>query len=282
MKIKKYAAYLLIIIAAFGFSLYASQVDASAYSDCVARQQRFGEGGDSSLCNGLQGGPDSFSTTTTRTNPGGATGSGNAGSLAACDAVPDGIENILCVVSKILNSIVPLLLALGLIYFIWGVVQYMIGGDGEDKKKGRDHIIYGIIGLAVIVGVWGLVYTIVDTFDLDGYDASIDKLIVGRDGVDVCGSLRNDPKIQDLMCYATGIIKNAVIPLIFALAMVMFLWGVVQFVINSDDESKKTKGKNFMLWGIIALAVMVSVWGLVAVLGDTFNVNTKFIPQVKP
>jgi len=36
-----------------------------------------------------------------------------------------------------------------------------------------------------------------------------------------------------------------------------------------------------MLWGIIALAVMVSVWGLVKILGDTFNVNTTVLPKVK-
>lgn len=36
-----------------------------------------------------------------------------------------------------------------------------------------------------------------------------------------------------------------------------------------------------MIWGIIALTVMVSVWGLVAILGNTFNINTGFIPQVK-
>jgi len=72
-----------------------------------------------------------------------------------------------------------------------------------------------------------------------------------------------------------------VIPLIFALAVAMFVWGVVQFVINSSEEAKKEKGKQFMVWGIIALTVMVCVWGLVAILGNTFGVNTGFIPQVK-
>ena len=95
-------------------------------------------------------------------------------------------------------------------------------------------------------------------------------------------SLKNDPKFQDLLSYATCIISGAVIPLIFALAVVMFVWGVVQYVINSDEEAKKAKGKQFMIWGIIALAVMVSVWGLVAILSNTFGIDTTFIPKVKP
>ena len=62
----------------------------------------------------------------------------------------------------------------------------------------------------------------------------------------------------------------------------MFIWGVVQYVINSGEEAKKDKGKQFMLWGLIALTVMVSVWGLVDILGATFGVDdTSVIPQVK-
>lgn len=85
---------------------------------------------------------------------------------------------------------------------------------------------------------------------------------------------------QDLLSYAVCIINNAVIPLIFALALLMFIWGVIRFVINSEDQEQKEKGRQFMLWGIIALAVMTSVWGLVKILGSTFGIEY-VIPQIK-
>ena len=176
---------------------------------------------------------------------------------------------------QILNSIIPVLIALGVVYFVWGVVQYVIAGGEEAKKKGRDRIIYGTIGLAVITGLWGLVTIIATTFGLNYATGPI--FIVQ----DTCGTLGADPKFQDLACYITAIINNAIIPLIFALAVVMFVWGVVQYVINSDEEAKKEKGRQFMLWGLIALTVMVSVWGLVRILGTTFGIETNFIPQVK-
>lgn len=90
-----------------------------------------------------------------------------------------------------------------------------------------------------------------------------------------------NPKFQDLLKYATCIINSAVIPLIFALAVASFVWGVVQFVLNPAEEAKREKGRQFMIWGIIALAVMVSVWGLVKILGTTFGIEY-VIPQVKP
>ncbi len=186
-----------------------------------------------------------------------------------------GIWDLIYQVHNILNSIIPVLVALGVVYFVWGVAQYVIGGGDEAKKKGRDRIIYGIIGLAVITGLWGLVTIIAETFGLRGATGPIFIL------PDTCGTLSANSKFRDLACYITNIINYAVIPIIFALAVVVFVWGVVQFVINSDEEVKKEKGKQFMLWGLIALTVMVSVWGLVRILGTTFGIETNFIPQVK-
>ena len=87
-----------------------------------------------------------------------------------------------------------------------------------------------------------------------------------------------EPKLADLFNYATCTINSAVIPLLMSLAVVSFIWGVIQYVINSDDENKKSKGRDFMIWGILALTVMVSIWGLVAILGNTFGINN-VIPQ---
>jgi len=90
-----------------------------------------------------------------------------------------------------------------------------------------------------------------------------------------------NPKLQDLLGYVTCIISKSIIPLIFALAIVLFVWGVVQYVINDNEEAKKARGRQFMIWGIIGITVMVSVWGLVGILGNTFGIDTKFVPQLK-
>ncbi len=90
--------------------------------------------------------------------------------------------------------------------------------------------------------------------------------------------------IGQLFDCAKGIIVNSIIPIFFAAAIAFFVWGVVKFfIINSDEEAKRTQGKQFMIWGIVALAVMVSVWGLVKILTTTFGTNDSFvIPGVQP
>lgn len=82
------------------------------------------------------------------------------GSSGAVDTIP----GIMCKIGEILTSIVPVLVALGVVYFVWGVISYVIADDEEAKSTGRNRIIYGIIGLAVIIAVWGLVGILVKTF----------------------------------------------------------------------------------------------------------------------
>jgi len=94
-----------------------------------------------------------------------------------------GLYNILCRVHDLLGTVVPLLIALGVVYLVYGIVTYVIAGDEEAKTTGRDKIISGIIGLAVIVSIWGLVYMVTNTFRSTGYSpegSQLQKLIPSR------------------------------------------------------------------------------------------------------
>lgn len=63
------------------------------------------------------------------------------------------------------------------------------------------------------------------------------------------------------------------VPVLIGLALLVFLWGVLKYIIVKDD-SAKTEARNVMMYGIIALFVMVSVWGIVTVLSQTiFGTN---------
>ncbi len=86
------------------------------------------------------------------------------------------VSYILCKVNELFNFALPVLIALGVLYFVWGVVQYFIGDSDEAKGKGKDRIIYGIIGLAVIISVWGLVYIVTYTFGTEYFAPSNDEL----------------------------------------------------------------------------------------------------------
>ena len=99
-----------------------------------------------------------------------------------CATAGGTIEGIICRIANILNTVIPVLIVLGIVYFVWGVITYVISNEEEAKKAGRNRMIFGIIGLVVIVAVWGLVGIVTNTFGLNGNTAVNIPCITGTPG----------------------------------------------------------------------------------------------------
>lgn len=67
------------------------------------------------------------------------------------------LQNTISQIGDLVNAIIPILVALASLYFIYGVVKYVVAKGPEDKERARDTIIYGIIGLFAVVAVWGII-----------------------------------------------------------------------------------------------------------------------------
>lgn len=84
------------------------------------------------------------------------------------------------------------------------------------------------------------------------------------------GSLNVKP-IQNLSTSIIGLINTVVVPFVFAVAFVVFIWGVyTYFIAGGASEEKRSEGAKFVLSGLIGFAAMVTIWGLVNILVGTF------------
>lgn len=92
-----------------------------------------------------------------------------------------------------------------------------------------------------------------------------------------CPQAGNIGNLTDLINFATCTLAHAVIPLLIGLAVVAFIYGIVKYFLNPDNEEKRKNGKSYMLWGIIALFVMVSFWGIVNIFSSTFGIKDKTV-----
>lgn len=63
---------------------------------------------------------------------------------------------------------------------------------------------------------------------------------------------------------------NPLVPIILILIGIAFFWGMGKFILSSGSEDERKKGREFMIWAIVALFVAVSVWGLVELVRSTF------------
>jgi len=65
-----------------------------------------------------------------------------------------------------------------------------------------------------------------------------------------------------------------IILLLFTLALVVFFWGVADFIRGADNEIARDTGRKHMIWGIIGIFIMVSAWGIILVATNTFGIDT--------
>ncbi len=80
-------------------------------------------------------------------------------------AAGQGLSGVLDVFSGLIATAVPIIISLAVLYFLWGLTQYML--NPEDKDDAKAKMIGGIIALFVMVSIWGLVNLLTETLDLD-------------------------------------------------------------------------------------------------------------------
>lgn len=84
--------------------------------------------------------------------------------------------------------------------------------------------------------------------------------------------------IEDQLANLNTILHDQLIPMLIVLATVVFMVGILRYVAAGGDEEKVKAGRNMMIFGVIALTVMVSMWGIAKILVETFDVGGQPIP----
>ncbi len=87
--------------------------------------------------------------------------------------------------------------------------------------------------------------------------------------------------LNTLVLWVLQMIVQPLAWIIITLAAVFFMWNIFKIIANRDSAEALTKLKTQTFWGVIALFVMTSVWGLVAWLTNTFLGTAPFIPQLE-
>lgn len=86
----------------------------------------------------------------------------------------------------------------------------------------------------------------------------------------------------DFNSFLTNVNQQIINPLIlflFALALVYFLYGLIEFIANGANDEKKTTGKSHMLWGIVGLTIMMGVWAILNIILNTLNIKGQIDPE---
>lgn len=75
---------------------------------------------------------------------------------------------LLNILQKVLSYLMPVLITLGFLYIAWAIIGFVTKTNEEERAKAKNAIFYGVIGLFVILSIWGLVSALQTLFGVGG------------------------------------------------------------------------------------------------------------------
>ncbi len=79
--------------------------------------------------------------------------------------------------------------------------------------------------------------------------------------------------VEPLLNKINQFILNPIIGLAFAVALLVFFWGIFQFIASETADAKREEGKKKILWGLVGMFIMFSAYGLIRLLLGIFGIT---------
>jgi hypothetical protein len=79
--------------------------------------------------------------------------------------------------------------------------------------------------------------------------------------------------VPELLGKINQFILNPIIRLAFAVALIVFFWGIVQFINSETSDAKRDEGKRKILYGLLGMFIMFSAFGLIRIILNTFGIS---------
>lgn len=182
------------------------------------------------------------------------------------------VSALLARIENILNIIIPFLVGLAVFLIIYGLLRYVLyAADEEKRKEGKDFILWGIFGVFLMLSVWGLVNILVNSLPTDNSRAAVTRVYpTGQ----VPNLPTTDPNLIDLIQRVQAI-GPYIIGFFFTIAFFIILIGILNYIKEGANEEKRAEARKFIIWGIVSLFVMLSIWGLTNVLVNSIQLDNQ-------
>lgn len=78
--------------------------------------------------------------------------------------------------------------------------------------------------------------------------------------------------ITSFLYRVTSAVLNPFIVLLFVVALLTFFWGLVGLIVGAGNEEHRAVGKRHLMWGIVGMLIMFTVYGIISLLLSTFGI----------
>lgn len=174
-------------------------------------------------------------------------------------------------VAKALNNLFPIVIALGGVFFMYQVIRFLFSQSESERAELRNSIGINIVILVVLLGFWGIIKMVTGMF---GLTLGTDIAIAGN-ATSTCSA----NTIRGIITCLTKFISQKMIPVAVSFAALTFMWNIVKYLNKTNSEAERTNAKNYILWSLLALGVMLTIFGVLNLGTKTLFGSSAFVPQ---
>ncbi len=78
--------------------------------------------------------------------------------------------------------------------------------------------------------------------------------------------------VFDVLTVLTDFFFN-VVPLLMSVAVLVFFWGIIKFIAQAGDERAVEEGKGFIIYGLVGIFVIITLWGIVGFMQESLGLG---------
>lgn len=178
-------------------------------------------------------------------------------------------------VNFVITSLFPILVSVAGIVFMYQIIRFILEQSVEKRAQLRQSITTNLIILFVMLAMWGIVALVSQTFGLVvGTDIGFTAKYEGSGG----GGANT---LRGMVYTITNFMSKTTLPAMVAIAALSFMYNLIIYLYKSDSENERTKARNYILWSLGALIIMLSVISILNIATQTTFGSSAFIPQFK-
>lgn len=88
-----------------------------------------------------------------------------------------GEELLQRIITYVVDPAIRVVFTLGLFLFFWGIIEFLWGlKEGHVNDEGKKHMVYGLVGMLIMVSVYGIIAFIVNTFQLNLSSTDVSRI----------------------------------------------------------------------------------------------------------
>jgi hypothetical protein len=184
-------------------------------------------------------------------------------------------NNLVETIFDLINFAIGILVGVAIASFFWGLIKYLFSAKGgQDQKKASNIMVWGILGLFAMLSVYGIIRLLQGSFGLNTA-SNLPAPNYGNTALPSCSR-----STDNLACFAKWIASVFGIgtALLVGGAIALYFWGIAYNLFGSyaGGKSNVTSLRSNIIWGLLALFVMFSIWGIVRLLGSALFGGNNF------